>query len=360
MSNNTALYYSERSRDPQEVRVLFFSASVHLYTVADNQLLHRFALAGTTQEAKNGDQFLYLDPDKTRYLQFAKDNPLASIVAKEVLAANTSLPRRLVKSKGLWVLGFLLAFFVGVYFLILSIIPYLGAKAIGRQQEIEMGDRIHAVLLAEAQARGEAIDQQGTNRLQDFADQLQLSKNYPIRLTLVKSNTVNAYALPGGNVVVYTGLLKKLNTPEALAALLAHECTHVNERHSLRSLLRSAASTIVLASVFGDASGIAAVLVNNAEALNGLRYSRSLEKEADSKGMELLLQNGIAAEGMRQLMQTLQQEDGKNPGSFSFLSTHPLTEDRLKETNRFLEKHPQQAGAREDLHTLFEKIKSSN
>jgi beta-barrel assembly-enhancing protease len=355
--SDTAFYFDGKDETLREVLVLLFNAAVHLYATADNQLLKRFPLRATIYKKQGDQNLLFLNEQQTEYLQFSNHHPLTATLAREV--AEAALPRtsRLVRSRALRVLAFLLAFAAGMYFLIISLVPYFGSKLIGTKQEIELGDRIHAAMLAEAGLLGEEVDKAKTAHLQAFADQLKLSNNYPIRVTLVKSNTVNAYALPGGHVVVYTGLLKRIKTPEALAALLAHECTHVNERHSLRSLLRSAASSIAIAVVFGDASGTASILASNADALNRLRYSRSLEEEADSKGMDLLVANGIPADGMKQLMQTLQQAEAGNPGMPSFLSSHPLTAERLQAAEKYIEQHPQKAERGKELQLIFERLR---
>ena len=340
MRNDTALYFDEKNPDRLEVRVLLFNTAVHLYALENNASLYRFPLAGTQYKKTKGHYYLFLNDQQTQYLQLANDHPLATTLSTEVTEANMSLPRRLLRNRALLILSFLLAFVTGVYFLIISLVPYFGTKMIGVPQEIEMGDQLHASMLAQARLLGEETDAAGTLRLQAFADELQLSRHYPIRITLLKSSTINAYALPGGNVVVYSGLLQRIKTPEALAALLAHECTHVNERHSLRSLLRSAASSLALSVVLGDAGGAASALAGNVQALNGLQYSRSLEKEADSKGMELLLQNGVALDGMKQLMQTLQQTETNTSGTLSFLSSHPLTKERLRAAENYISQHP--------------------
>ena len=81
--------------------------------------------------------------------------------------------------------------------------------------------------------QGETIDKERTKLLQEFARSMQLSNNYPIKLTVVKNKEVNAYAIPGGNIVVYSGILKAMRSPDELAALLGHETAHINERHSL-------------------------------------------------------------------------------------------------------------------------------
>jgi predicted Zn-dependent protease len=245
---------------------------------------------------------------------------------------------------------------VSAYFLVLNLIPFLGMRMISVQQEIVMGNKLKQVILEETNAFGASTDTAGTSTLQSFADKLHLSTNYPIRVTLVNSDVVNAYALPGGQVVVYRGIIEKIKSPEALAALLAHESSHVNERHSLRSMLRNAATGIMVAVIFNDATGVSGALVSNANALNGLRYSRALETEADNKAMDLLVANKVNAKGMKDLMQVLQKE-GDVPGSLSFLSSHPLTKKRIKSAVDYLKKYPQNEVERKDLKEIFMQLK---
>lgn len=358
MEQNTALYYDGASARPTPVRVLLYSDSLHLYGESDETLLHSYPLAGTSHNIVGATHYLYLDAKGLMYLQYDAAYPLAGTLRREVEKANPSLAQRLMKQKIVVLVPVMLALAIGLYFLMVNLVPFLGMRVISVQHEIVMGEKLRQLMQQEEQTLGARVDTAGTRQLQAFADALELSKEYPIRVTLVRSKIVNAYALPGGQVVVYEGILEKIKTPEALAALLAHESAHVNERHSLRSMLRSAANGIIVSVLFNDASGVSGALVSNADALNGLRYSRKLETEADSKAMEALLANGVPLEGMRQLMQTLKKE-GDIPGSLSFLSSHPLTSERIKAAGRYISQHPQKAAGRPDLQELFDKLKDN-
>lgn len=356
MEESTVFYYDGVSARPIMVRVLLIGEEVRLYTAEEDSFLKSFQLRGAAHNTVGPKHYLYLDRSGLQYLQYDSAHPLAASLVAEVEKANPSLGQRLMKQKLVVLVPVMLLLAVGLYFLVLSLVPMIGMRMIGVQQEVVMGQKLRQLMQREEETLGSRVDTSGTVELQAFADAIKLSKDYPIRVTLVRSDIVNAYALPGGQVVVYSGILEKIHSPEALAALLAHESTHINERHSLRSMLRSAANGIVVSVLFSDASGVSGALVSNADALNGLRYSRSLEAEADRKGMDILLANGVPLEGMRQLMQTLQKE-GDIPGSLSFLSSHPLTKERIKEADRYIKKHPQKAAARPDLAALFEKLK---
>jgi predicted Zn-dependent protease len=88
-----------------------------------------------------------------------------------------------------------------------------------------------------------------------------------------------------------------------LAALLAHEASHINEQHSLRTLSRELALYVLLASLTGDAGGFSAVILENSNMISSLSYSRKFEKEADLEGVELLLKSNINPNGMITLFQ---------------------------------------------------------
>jgi predicted Zn-dependent protease len=124
-----------------------------------------------------------------------------------------------------------------------------------------------------------------------------------------------------------------MKTPEELAALLGHEASHVAERHSLRNIFRRLARKMFLALVFGNDGGIVNVVVDNADELKGLEYSRNLETEADTDGLKLMAKSGLDLQGMIRLMELLDKESGGTEVN-SLLRTHPEIADRIKNINK--------------------------
>ena len=356
MEDAIVLYYDGLSARPTEVRVLLLDEALHLYNETGESLIQNFPLTGMAYNEVGHTNYVYLDSKGLQYLQFSSHHPLAGQASELIARANPHWGQKLMKQKLPVLVLFVVVAAVSAYFLVLNLIPFLGMRMISVQQEIVMGNKLKQVILEETNAFGASTDTTGTGTLQSFADKLHLSDNYPICVTLVNSDMVNAYALPGGHVVVYSGIIEKIKTPEALAALLAHESSHVNQRHSLRSMLRNAATGIMVAVIFNDATGVSGALVSNANALNGLRYSRALETEADNKAMNLLVASKVNAKGMKELMQVLEKE-GDLPGSLSFLSSHPLTKKRIKSAADYLKKHPQKEAERKDLREIFTVLK---
>lgn len=358
MGNERIFYFDGNSARSSEVRVLFFNEAINIYDAAGEHFIGSYLLKGLATNVVGENYFVYLNGAGTLYLQFTKTNPLSDTISKEIANSNDTWLKKLMKQKIVVLLTMLVVLIVSGYLLLVNLIPFLGSKMISRDMEIKMGNNLKQLMIDEARLMGAEVDTTGTKNLQAFADKIKLSSEYPIRMTLVKSDLVNAFALPGGQVIVYSGMLKKISNAETLVALLAHESTHVNERHSLRSLLRSAANGILISIVFNDATGVSAALVSNAETLNGLYYSRSLETEADHKGMDLMISNGVDAKGMQQLMNLL-KEEGDVPESLSFISTHPLTEKRINATETYINEHPRKISKRNDLEISFSELKRS-
>jgi Zn-dependent protease with chaperone function len=194
--------------------------------------------------------------------------------------------------------------------------------------------------------------------LQRFGDKLELSGKFDLRFHLVESDQVNAFAMPGGDIVVFSGILDGMEHPEQLAALLAHEATHVDERHSMRMMVRQMAGYLLLSLLVGDVNAVIGLLAENADNLRNLSYSRNLETDADRHGMERMQAAGVDPKGMVQLLQLLEAEAADMPDELSFLSSHPLTEERIAKANAH---QAQLAGTHDtdpELRELFEALKS--
>lgn len=218
-----------------------------------------------------------------------------------------------------------LAMLAAFYF---YIVPWAGEKAatlIPIEAEVELGNSI-AKVYTDMSEQNDSLNQ----LLNDFVKELSIASNYTIETGVIISDQINAFALPGGKIFVYSAILQKMKTYEELVALLGHEITHVVNQHSLKSICRSAASGMVIATLFGDITGISSAVLSQADQFKQLNYSRELETEADDMGYELMLTNGIDPKGMVDLLKLLKEEGGKMPELMQYLSTHPDTDARIK------------------------------
>ena len=191
-------------------------------------------------------------------------------------------------------------------------------------------------LLVAAKARGDLNDD--------------LRERFPYQPFLVKDPSVNAFALPGGYMGVHLGLMAITQTRDELASVLAHEMTHINQRHIARSFansrqqsLISMAATIlgVIAATQsggGDAAG-ALITSGQAAGIQGqLNFSRDMEREADRIGASVMTRAGFDPAGMASMFERLQKASRLNDsGNFPYLRSHPLTTARIGEARARLE-----------------------
>lgn len=147
---------------------------------------------------------------------------------------------------------------------------------------------------------------------------------------MFESEDVNAFALPGGKIGVFTGLLKVANTQDQLAAVIGHEVSHVLARHSAERA--SADIPAQIGGAFASAYGVGQLYSMGVGALFLLPYSRSHESEADLLGLDLMASAGFDPRASITLWQNMAKASGgqKPP---EILSTHPSDETRMHDLN---------------------------
>lgn len=156
---------------------------------------------------------------------------------------------------------------------------------------------------------------------------------YTFRITVVDQPAVNAFAAPGGYLIIHLGLLAATQTPAELAGVLAHEMQHVLHRHATRALFREISMRALLSLLVGDAGGLGQAL-ETAGTLGELRYRRQDEETADRDGMKLIQAARVDPNGMVSFLRRLSREESDAPHSRAYLSTHPLTAERIKQMER--------------------------
>ncbi len=165
--------------------------------------------------------------------------------------------------------------------------------------------------------------------------------SYDYSVTIVRSSIVNAFALPGGYIVVFQGLLEKTDTPEELAGVIAHEIQHIAQHHSTRRIIEEISTALMIAAVAGDASGLAAFGIEGARMMGSLQYSRSHEEEADVEGMKMFVAAGLDPNEMIRFYETvLASEPAGESKAWKYLSTHPPTSERIATLKRLSRQLP--------------------
>ncbi|WP_018151510.1 M48 family metallopeptidase [Leeia oryzae] len=227
-----------------------------------------------------------------------------------------------------------------------------GIERISTEQEATLGASIF-----EAQKPGLKLVEQPQLQaaLESIGSQLTAGSTYQYRWFINQDPTINAFAVPGGIVVVNTGLIKASDSPEELAGVLAHEVQHVEQRHSLKGMVKGLGLQALMEFALGDYSGT--LTAQMAKDLGELRFSRDQEREADEKGFDLLLKNHIQPKGMVSMFEKLQKETRAN--TVNLFSSHPDTAERvasLKQRLAALSINPKDYPA---LNTDWAKLKTS-
>ena len=151
---------------------------------------------------------------------------------------------------------------------------------------------------------------------------------YDFRVLVVDFGMTNAFALPGGAIVIFDGLIEFAETPEEVAGVLAHEMAHVIKRHGTEALLRGYGLELLIEALTGSAGG--GVAGGIGETLLGLSYSRDAEGEADRTGIQLLQDAGLRADGIGRFFERFDAGPGDTPAALNLLSTHPSSESRAQ------------------------------
>lgn len=161
-------------------------------------------------------------------------------------------------------------------------------------------------------------------KAQAFPDDMHVQVHYD------EGDTVNAFATLGGHIVIYRGLLQRLDNENAIAMVLGHEIAHVRHRDPIRSIGRGVVIGVAV-SMVSTAVGDAMVdsLLGQGGQLTALRYSREQESEADELASDSLIALYGNLGGAEDLFTALKQEHHGKEG-IEFFSTHPLTEKRIE------------------------------
>ena len=194
------------------------------------------------------------------------------------------------------------------------------AKRISIEQELQLGERMFESIrgqlkLTSTGPRHDAVALLG--------GRLTKGSKFRYRFHVAEDDTINAFAVPGGIIVVHTGLIAATRSAEELAGVLAHEVQHIEQRHSLTGIIKQLGLSGLWLLIGGDATGI---LGSAAVELTSLRFSRDAETQADAGGFDALVAAGIDPRGMPQFFVVMREREKVVPPPF--LSTHPGSAER--------------------------------
>jgi Zn-dependent protease with chaperone function len=232
----------------------------------------------------------------------------------------------------IWSSGALASVFL-IMFVILPALSNQLATMIPVEREVALGElsinQIHGFLGGSEENDLTCSNAQGLLALQKMAKRIvgNIELPYELKVKVFDHEMINAFAVPGGQVVLFDGLLKAADSPEEIASVLGHEVGHVANRDPMRLTLRSAGSIGILGLVFGDfAGGFMALALT--ERLISAKYSQRAETGADAFAHQLMADANLPSAAFATFFQKLKRAHGGQSTFMSHLASHPNLDGR--------------------------------
>jgi len=209
---------------------------------------------------------------------------------------------------------------------------------ISTDQELSLGEQFDKQLRTENKVLADSVWQSYFNEIGESIVKVCDRKDIQYHFTVIESEQINAFATPGGYVYIYTGLLDRINNEAELAAVTAHEISHVVARHSVKRLQSAVGIGLLEQVAFGGNASATRDIVNLGVGVALQGYSRANEFEADEYGIVYMAAAGYNPQGTIELFQMLASlGDSGQKGIFERLSaSHPDTEARIDRVNQLI------------------------
>jgi len=272
-----------------------------------------------------GERTIYLkNPDMIRAFRQAAPDHMADPLERAVERVRQVRHRR----RMVWsaVGGVALAFMLGLWFGA-DLLVELAVARIPVEWEQKLGQSAYKDFLAQQEIMKEGLTVSAVDEMTHRLTAQIPDNPYKFEVTVVKSDVVNAFALPGGYIVVFTGLMKKAGNGEEVAGVMSHELNHVLQRHGLERIVKQLGLVAVVSIILGDQQGLVSLARQLGVELLTLKFSRAQETEADLTGLQLLYRAKIDPSGMISFFQRLSEKD---EGRMEWFSTHPMSQGRAE------------------------------
>ncbi len=212
------------------------------------------------------------------------------------------------------------------------------------QQEIELGKQLSAEVEQKELVHSDATLQQYVRDVGELLARYSTRQDVPYTFTVIDNpEVVNAFALPGGHMYVYTGLILLCRSEGELAAVMAHEIGHVAGRHHGESLTRQMGAQILAELFLGPNANpsqqqLAGLLASAVQ----MKFSRGQELESDRQGMRIMVQAGYNPVSMVAFMENMlaMEQSSGQARPLPFFSSHPATARRVEELKLLLAEYP--------------------
>ncbi len=248
-------------------------------------------------------------------------------VTEQIKTINTS--NRNLLTKKFIIAGIVIGFFIILYLMI----PVLFNSAISLLPK-ELDEQLGQVGMLQIQDEfipfNDTFIQNSIDEILVILKQnLGPDNDWQFKIILVHNEVTNAFALPGGTIFVFTGLLSNSTSAEEVAGVIAHEMGHVINRHGIKRIAQSIGTIIIIQLLFGDSEGFLELAAEFLTVASVNNYSQSQEREADKTSVELMYKAGLNPAAFSEFFYRLKEQGGEVPDYLNWLSTHPSHDERI-------------------------------
>ncbi|MEM8697803.1 MAG: M48 family metallopeptidase [Pseudomonadota bacterium] len=322
-----ARYFDGRSSNPSNVVVSFGERTLVIHGFSSGINAH-WPLA-SLRALESADRTTYqLVPHRESDERLVISDPEMMAAIRAVCP---DLMRREVDGKGLrraaiWGGGAIGAVLLMVFVVVPALAGQL-ALLIPPEREQQLGDAVAKQVQSFMDLTGDdayCAEPEGRAALDEMTERVMQETElpYPLRVDVLNHDLVNAFAMPGGRVVLFRGLIEEANSPEQVAGVLAHEIAHVIHRDPTVGVLRAAGTAGIVGLFLGDIFG-GAIIVAMTEAVINASYQREAEQRADETAYRMLADAGLPSAPFANFFQRLAEEHGDVEGVLKYLASHP-------------------------------------
>ncbi len=149
-----------------------------------------------------------------------------------------------------------------------------------------------------------------------------------IKVHILQEDNINAFALPNGHILIYSGLILNSDNQEELSGVISHEIAHIELNHIMKKLVKEMGLSVLISMTTGN--GGTEIIKETAKMLSSTAYDRSLEREADIRAVDYLIEAKINPEPFANFLYKLSTNEGETAIYLNWISTHPDSKERAE------------------------------
>ena len=212
-------------------------------------------------------------------------------------------------------------------------------------EEVQLGNALDKEIHKQMEMLGDARLDSFLNKRGQLLVEHCKRKDISYHFVVVKDETINAFAIPGGYCYVNVGLFRKSDSEGELISVIAHEISHVTNQHSMKRLSQANLLGAISEAALGNSGKTATMAANLFTSTGMLYYSREAEREADRDGLLTMYESGYDPNCMVKMFEMLMSGREKEPSKWQNLfSTHPMTTERIENAKQLITQLPPKDG----------------